>query len=292
MYQLINVGGCNLGGDAFLLLGAEKTALMDSGYSFSAPKMTENIKAVLGDRPLDYVFLTHSHFDHASGSAMCRQVWPDVKVISSEYAANVFTKPSAAKTMLEMNESAAKMCGVELDPSVPTELKTDIIVHEGDVIDLGGITFVVYEVPGHTRGSICFYSPEEKLMIGSETFGLPSTGIASVMPCCVVGYNMSMESIRKVMKLDVEHYLMPHMGEIHGQAVRQFFYDAEYWTEFVKDMIVSGHLAGKTDEELVEKYKDMFYVGGQAAIQSEAAFLINARHKIPMIIREQLGGSN
>lgn len=290
MYQLINVGGAS-GGDAFLFLGAEKTALMDSGYSFSAPKMVENIKAVLGERLLDYVFLTHSHFDHACGSAMCRQVWPEVKVVSSEYAANVFTKASAAKTMFEMNESAAKMCGVELDPSVPTELKTDIIVHEGDVIDLGGITFVVYEVPGHTRGSICFYSPEEKLMIGSETFGVPSDGIASVMPCCVVGYDMTMKAIKKASMLDVEHYLMPHMGEIHGQAVRQFFYDAEYWTEFVKDMIVSGHLAGKTDEELVQKYKEMFYTKTQAIKQSEAAFLINARHKIPMIIREQVGSS-
>lgn len=287
MYQLINVGGA-AGGDAFLLLGAEKTALMDSGYSFAAPKMIENIKAVLGDRPLDYVLLTHSHFDHACGSAMCQAVWPDVKVVSSEYAANVFTKPSAAKTMLEMNRSAAEMCGVELDPSVPTQLRTDIIVHEGDVIDLGGITFVVYEVPGHTRGSICFYSPEEKLMIGSETFGVPSEGVATVMPCCVVGYNMTMEAIKKASAIDVEHYLMPHYGEIHGDAVKKFFKDALYWTEYVKDMIVSGHLAGKTDEELVQQYKEMFYTKCQAIKQSEAAFLINVRHKIPMIIREQV----
>lgn len=285
MYKLINVGAAS-GGEAFLLLGGRKTALIDSGYSFSAPKMCENIQAVLGDKPLDYVLLTHSHFDHASGSAMCHQVWSDVKVVSGVRAAKIFEKPSAAATMKEMNISAAKMCGVEFDDTVPTKLWSDITVSEGDVIDLEGLSLHVLEVPGHTLDCLSFWCPDESLLIGNETFGVPNDGEAAVMPCYIVGYEMAVESIKKAAALDAQHYLVPHFGELHGQDVTDFFKNALYWAQEVKNRVIAGYQMGKSVEELAQDFKALFYTPKQASMQSEPAFMTNVRHKIPMILKE------
>ena len=50
------------GGDSAFLIDDGKTAIMyDSGFAFTGYKVADNIKKILGDRKLDYIFLTHSH---------------------------------------------------------------------------------------------------------------------------------------------------------------------------------------------------------------------------------------
>ncbi len=63
MYEIIPVGSVP-GGDGFLLVTPEKAALIDGSFAFTAPKMINTIKGILKDRPLDYVLLTHTHYDH------------------------------------------------------------------------------------------------------------------------------------------------------------------------------------------------------------------------------------
>ncbi|WP_425417619.1 MBL fold metallo-hydrolase [Oricola indica] len=49
----------------FLVRGSEKTILIDSGNPLHWEQMETAVEAFLGDRPLDYVFLTHGEFPHA-----------------------------------------------------------------------------------------------------------------------------------------------------------------------------------------------------------------------------------
>ena len=56
------------GDSAFLLDNGRIMILCDTGYAFTGARVAENIRRPLGDRPLDYIFLTHSHYDHAAGS--------------------------------------------------------------------------------------------------------------------------------------------------------------------------------------------------------------------------------
>ena len=64
--KVVNVG-CVKGGEAFLLITEEKSAIYDAGFSFTAKAMVKRIKAELGNRSLDYILLSHSHYDHISG---------------------------------------------------------------------------------------------------------------------------------------------------------------------------------------------------------------------------------
>ena len=82
MVEFINVGG-RPGGDAFLLLTEGHAALVDSGYAFCAGEMVEKIRQNLGERRLDYILLTHSHYDHASGSPNAAEAFPEARVVAS-----------------------------------------------------------------------------------------------------------------------------------------------------------------------------------------------------------------
>lgn len=94
------------GGDAYLFVYDDVTFLYDSGFGFSSKKLYENIVSVLGDRGLDYVLLTHSHYDHAFGSAYLSVAFPDCKIVGFEYAARVMLKEGARATMTRLLASA------------------------------------------------------------------------------------------------------------------------------------------------------------------------------------------
>ena len=52
-------------GDCAFLLDDGKTAVLyDTGFAFTGSRIAENIRKVLGERQLDYILLTHSHYDH------------------------------------------------------------------------------------------------------------------------------------------------------------------------------------------------------------------------------------
>ena len=52
------------GGMATLILGSEKTVLHDVGMACFHRELEENLTRELGGRPLDYIVLSHTHYDH------------------------------------------------------------------------------------------------------------------------------------------------------------------------------------------------------------------------------------
>ena len=82
----------NPGDASFLIDDGETAILYDTGFAFTGFGVAENIKKILGERSLDYIFLTHSHYDHALGSVYAKKYWPEAKVVAGEYAAKIFQK--------------------------------------------------------------------------------------------------------------------------------------------------------------------------------------------------------
>jgi len=72
--------------NSYLLLD-EKTVLFDTVDWSICRQFLENIKAVLGDRPLDYMVINHMEPDHAACIEEIVLRYPDVKVICTEKAA-------------------------------------------------------------------------------------------------------------------------------------------------------------------------------------------------------------
>ena len=289
MYTITPVGA-DTGAEAYLIVTGSKTALIDSGFAYCAGELIKNIECVLSGRELDYIILTHTHYDHCSGCAYCIDRWKNAKVIAGTYSARVFSRPGALKTIRLMNEAAAQERGRDfVNPEQLEKLKVDIAVSEGDTIDLGEIKFTVIETPGHTKYSISLYSPEEKLLISSESLGLYTGHSDIVMPCFLVGYEMSVQSVKKVMNLDIESILFPHMGLHSGSEFEGFFEKSLFCFEKTKNAVLDAYKSGKRQDELISVLSDMFYTDEAARVQPKKAFMLNASYMIPMLVRECLG---
>ena len=94
------------GGEVLLLEGRDKTAVYDAGMAFSGDALVENIRHALSGRPLDYVLLSHTHYDHVGGVAALRRAWPDLTVLGSAYGQSVLRRPGAQATIRRLSEVA------------------------------------------------------------------------------------------------------------------------------------------------------------------------------------------
>jgi glyoxylase-like metal-dependent hydrolase (beta-lactamase superfamily II) len=87
----------------------------------------------LGAKPIA-VLLTHGHFDHTLAVAKIKRSF-DIPLMYSEK---------------------------EYDTGIYNSKKADRWLNEGDSINIGEITLNVLETPGHSPGSLCFYSKDLK----------------------------------------------------------------------------------------------------------------------------------
>lgn len=273
------------GGDAYLFVYDDVTFLFDSGFGFSSGILHDKIKAVLGDRPLDYILLTHSHYDHCLGSAHLSKVYPELKVVAFSYAARVMGKEGARATMLRLDKAAAEVNGSDVVFEDIDNLHADIIVEDGEKIMLGSHEAQVVLLPGHTRDSVGYYFADTKLMLGCETIGMyVKDGV--VMPSFLVGYQMSLDSIDKVSSYDIKYYMIPHWGLLEGQQVTDFFEASKKSHVEGRDMIVNAHKEGKSQDEIISIFETLYYSEEVRVMYPPAAFAENINIQIPLILRE------
>lgn len=278
-------------GDSAFLIDDGKTAIMyDSGFAFTGYQVADKIKHILGHRKLDYIFLTHSHYDHALGSVYAKKYWKDAKIVAGEYAAKIFAKPTAKAVMRDLDNKFAKKCGVVEYEDLIDDLSVDITVSDGDIIKAGTMEFQALNLPGHTKCSVGYYNREKGLLLGSETIGVYN-GCDDVVPSCLVGYKMTVESIERVKKLPIDNILVPHYGLLDKEETKFYLKKAEESTVETADEIVGMLNAKKSKEEIMEFFKDKFYHGYVKDIYPVDAMELNTGIMIDLLGREfEIGG--
>ncbi len=107
------------------------------------------------------VLLTHGHFDHIGALAQIRKEYPDIKVYAGAQEEEVLKS-----TELNLSE----MFGL------PMTAEADIYVNDGDTIEILGKACKCIHVPGHTKGGICYYFAEDKIVFTGDTLFHYSVG--------------------------------------------------------------------------------------------------------------------
>ncbi len=272
------------GDSAFLIDDGKTSILYDTGFGFTGFQIAENIKAHLKGRSLDYIFLTHSHYDHALGSAYILKVFPNAKVVAGEYAKKIFSKPSARSIMMDLDRKFALKNGVEDYEDLSENLKVHIPVADGDKIAAGDMIFTALNLTGHTKCSVGYYLESEKLLLSTESLGV-YVGDGVVVPSYLVGYEMVLDSINRVKALEAEKILIPHFGVIEKEQVKLYLknaYESAVSTyEEIREILKTG-----TREEAVNHFVNKFYTEKVKEIYPYDAMILNTSITVALIEKD------
>lgn len=137
---------CYLVGDESL----KTCALIDPAF---------NTKRILGEvekggYEVTHIINTHCHSDHTAGNAAMKAA-TGAKLLIHELDAKRLNK--------RMNRVFSRLLGGKASP------EPDILLKEGDVINIGQTALKVIHTPGHSIGSICLYT-DSNLFTGDTLF--------------------------------------------------------------------------------------------------------------------------
>ncbi|MDR0423972.1 MAG: MBL fold metallo-hydrolase [Clostridiales Family XIII bacterium] len=279
------------GGECFLVSDGSAAFLVDTGYAFCAEETVGNIEKALGGRGLDYILITHSHYDHVGGLERIKRRWPSARTAASRHAADIFARDGARQLMRSLDATAAEQKGCAPAAYDYTEgLAADIIVGEGDELKAGGMTAGVMNTPGHTRCSVNYYFKEADIMALSETNGVRISR-EIVTPAFVVAYRISLEAIERAISMSPGRLIVSHHGEVAGEEAAEFLDKALAAAKDEAEFVMGMHRSGAAFEEIMKACTERHYKGRRKEYQPQSAFEMNQRAMLAKLI-EELGGEN
>jgi len=163
----------------------------------SDPRILKTIES-LSLKPL-YILGTHAHPDHILGAEYLRR-YLKIPFFLHREDENFFREPENFLTF--------KLWGFPENP------RADGVFEEGASFDFGSSTLRVIHTPGHSPGSVCFYSKNEGLLFTGDTLFVEGIGRADLPGG---SYRLMMKSIQeKLLVLPEETVIYP--GHDYGPS--------------------------------------------------------------------------
>lgn len=197
--------------------------------------------AQLGFKPEDvtHILLTHIHFDHAGAAGW----W-------AQQGAHIYVHYFGARHIIDPSKliaSATRIYGDQMDTlwgdilPAPAENVTEL--HDGDVIEVGGLQLIAHETPGHARhhhvyqlGDIAFTGDAAGIKLpGYDLLDLPA-------PPPEFDLELWQQTLDKLLAMNFKSIYPTHFGEVPTvtaqlTGLKQLLNDCAY---FVKERMDKG----------------------------------------------------
>jgi hydroxyacylglutathione hydrolase len=171
---------------------AKQAVLFDAPDHTVAPLVAEAAKQgwdVIG------LWLTHGHFDHIADHAVVTERFPKACVLIHR-----LDEPKLAAPQRQL---------FALPFTIPPR-KADAFVTDGQELSLGELRVKVLHTPGHSPGHVCYYFPEQKVLVGGDLIIMGAVGRTDLPDSDPAALN---ESLRILMRLPPETQLLPGHGQ-------------------------------------------------------------------------------
>lgn len=278
------------------LVRGETCALVESGLTYSVPNVIAQL-AELGISPqeISYVVITHAHFDHVCGVHGFQRVIPHLQTIASQVTAKVLAKEKVVAGHFKEDRAVAdnllekgllKYYDTSLQP--PSIINVDMIVNEGDVLDLGGgCKLSFFLTPGHSPCSVSCYLSLGEVLFLSDCLGYPYSN-GDIFPMYLYNYHDFLNSINKVSGIEASVLALPHSPTLTDKKkIREFIPYSRGIAEQVHDFIIKSYRNNGNFEDISQQLFNRFYIEGWAVQSAEL-------HKIStdLIVRRSLEAEN
>jgi glyoxylase-like metal-dependent hydrolase (beta-lactamase superfamily II) len=162
-----------------------------------------------------YIVLTHHHFDHSSGASQLRDATGAQVTLHEGERKFLMEWDSTAPQDIEIPEEAKELREkVEAFRKQAAEADPDVLVNDGDTINVGSLELQIVHTPGHTLGSVCIYMPQEKaLFTGDTAIGL---GTVAISPPPHGDMGLYVQSLERLKTLDCAVMLPGHGEAVHN----------------------------------------------------------------------------
>jgi glyoxylase-like metal-dependent hydrolase (beta-lactamase superfamily II) len=209
--EIYQVGGYGLTAseDAaiYLIQFNEHAALIDSGCGRSLDKLLNNILSVgIELEQIEYLLITHCHYDHTGGAKNLRERL-GCPVVAHALDAPFIEQGDAVVT-------AAIWYGAILQPCVVDRKLSG----SEEAIALGGRTITAVHIPGHSPGSVAYWTLSEgcKVVFAQDVHG-------PLDPDFLSNRTDYLESLERLLDLEADILCEGHYGIFQGkQAVAGF----------------------------------------------------------------------
>jgi hydroxyacylglutathione hydrolase len=159
----------------------------------------ELITNFISDKQLKPVKIinTHCHVDHILGVNFMKQLY------------NVpFYAHQDEELLIQNISDFSLLLGLDFHQ----EVKIDAYIKEDDIIEFGNSKVNILHTPGHSMGSVCFYSAEKSVLISGDTLFSGSIGRTDLPGG---NYNTLMLSIKnKILNLPDDTVVYPGHGPL------------------------------------------------------------------------------
>jgi glyoxylase-like metal-dependent hydrolase (beta-lactamase superfamily II) len=194
--------GRRLGVNVYLIDGGSEFALIDIGYLDTVDEIIELIRQMdFNLSTCKMLIATHADADHIQGAARAREL------LRTRVAAHPLSVGPLETGDVILTYASIKAQGIEI-PMPPC--KVDILLKEGDTVQVGNVQLQVWHTPGHTAGQLSF-KMGNLLFSGDNIYKDSCVGVIDAHH----GSNIPdfIESLKRIVADDAE-YLLPSHGPV------------------------------------------------------------------------------
>ncbi len=263
----------------------ETPLIFEAGISCLGPAYQKDLQKILDGRQPRFLFLTHVHFDHCGSAAYLKKAFPGLTIAASKQAADIINRPNALELMARLNQAATEGMR-KLAPHLTSEetfqpFTIDRLLSGGEHLDLGDdLTVQVLATPGHTRDSLSYYLPKQKILIASESGGCAEDS-GEIITEFLSDYQDYTDSIQRLAALEVEIFCQGHGLVFTGEEARNFFGRSLKAAREFKNMVEGIlHTEGGDIPKTVSRIKAVEYDPKPQPKQPEPAYLLNIEARV------------